>query len=76
MARHPCPCCGFLAFEEPVGSFAACPVCAWEDDPVLLEYPGHVGGANRRSLCAEQRAWLASPSAGAERHAGYRRDPA
>jgi Cysteine-rich CPCC len=48
--RFPCPCCGFLTMGEPPGSFAICPVCAWEDDNVQHRDPSYVGGANRISL--------------------------
>lgn len=54
-ATFPCPCCGFLVFSEPAGSFDICPLCAWEDDSVQLEAPGYPGGANRDSLCQAQR---------------------
>jgi hypothetical protein len=44
-ARFPCPCCGYLTFGEPPGSYAICPICFWEDDPVQLRFPTR-GGAN------------------------------
>ena len=51
MARYACPCCGFLTLEEPErGNYEICPVCFWEDDPVQLEDPDYVGGANDVSL--------------------------
>lgn len=32
--RYPCPCCGYLTYEAPVGgSMQLCPVCFWEDAP-------------------------------------------
>ncbi len=49
--RFPCPCCGYLTLgESPPGTFAICPVCAWEDDNVQYEDPLYEGGANRVSL--------------------------
>ena len=54
-APYPCPCCGFLVFEEPSGSFEICPLCGWEDDSVQLQAPGYAGGANAESLCEAQR---------------------
>jgi hypothetical protein len=26
-AQYPCPCCGFLVFDEEPGSFSICPIC-------------------------------------------------
>ncbi len=50
-ADFPCPCCGFLAFEEPPGSFEICGICFWEDDAVQLEYATTLaGGANKVTL--------------------------
>lgn len=48
---YPCPCCGYLTFEEPPnGSYDICPVCFWEDDEIQLEDPDYEGGANGPSL--------------------------
>lgn len=58
--RYPCPCCGRLVFDEPPGSYAICPVCFWEDDPVQLRWPDFGGGANRPSLREAQAGYLAS----------------
>jgi Cysteine-rich CPCC len=47
----PCPCCGYLTFdEEPCGGFEICPVCYWEDDYVQNNDPIYKGGANGISL--------------------------
>lgn len=36
--RYACPCCDFLTLEEPpVGTFAICPVCWWEDDNIQFD---------------------------------------
>jgi len=51
----PCPCCGFLVFAEPAGSYEICPLCNWEDDAIQLVSPGYAGGANKESLCTAQR---------------------
>lgn len=49
--RYPCPCCGYLTLgEEPPGTFAVCPVCAWEDDNVQYHDHEYEGGANAVSL--------------------------
>lgn len=56
----PCPCCGSTIFPEPPGSNEVCAVCSWEDDPVQLRFPLMAGGANRQSLYASQRAFIAA----------------
>src|SRR5882724_2938731 len=53
--RYPCPCCGYLVFHEPTGSFDICPICFWEDDIVQLAFPMMSGGANALSLYASQQ---------------------
>ncbi len=58
--RFPCPCCGYLVFDEPPGSYDLCPVCQWEDDALQLEYATTLsGGANGGTLLDEQRGFLA-----------------
>src|SRR5690349_10060472 len=37
--QYPCPCCGYMSFEEPPGSYNICPICFWEDDAVQLAFP-------------------------------------
>ena len=50
--KFACPCCRLLTLsEQPPGTFAICPVCYWEDDPVQFEDLNFKGGANRVSLC-------------------------
>lgn len=51
-----CPCCGYhtLYTLEP-GSFEACSICFWEDDPVQSQDPDYEGGANHPSLRQAQR---------------------
>ncbi|MBR7827436.1 hypothetical protein KDK95_14050 [Actinospica sp. MGRD01-02] len=51
----PCPCCGYLVFDEPPGSYEICPVCIWEDDLVQLRWPSYTGGANKPSLIDAQQ---------------------
>jgi hypothetical protein len=53
--KLPCPCCGYLAFDEPPGSYDMCPVCDWEDDDLQLRFPDLAGGANRLSLIEAQQ---------------------
>lgn len=55
----PCPCCGYLVFDEPPGSYTICPVCQWEDDALQLEYATTLrGGANGGTLLEEQQRFL------------------
>lgn len=49
MQGSPCPCCGYLTFDEQ-GHFDICPVCFWEDDPVQSNDEEYVGRANGISL--------------------------
>ena len=52
----PCPCCGYLPFSEPPGSYDICPICFWEDDGLQLEFATTLsGGANRVTLLEAQR---------------------
>lgn len=46
---YPCPCCGYLVFDEEPGSYDNCPVCGWEDDLSQLRFPT-MAGANRPLL--------------------------
>jgi hypothetical protein len=52
---YPCPCCGYVVFAEPPGSYAICPICFWEDDAIQLRWPDLAGGANRPSLRDSQQ---------------------
>ena len=54
MNRYPCPCCGYLVFDEGPGSYDICPICFWEDDAVQLEFATNGGGANKVSLVGGQ----------------------
>lgn len=49
-----CPCCGYIVFEEPPGSYDICPICFWEDDVFQLYYPSQSGGPNKCSLIESQ----------------------
>lgn len=51
--KYPCPCCGYLVFDEAPGSFDICPICYWEDEAMQLRYP-HERGANRVTLVEAQ----------------------
>ena len=55
----PCPCCGYLVFPNPPGSYDICPVCGWEDDLSQLRFPLTDGGANADSLLEAQQIYLA-----------------
>ncbi len=49
--KYICPCCGFKTLgEKPPGTYAICPVCRWEDDPVQFDDPNFEGGSNTISL--------------------------
>ena len=57
----PCPCCGYLVFEERPGSYEICRVCGWEDDVSQLRFPTR-SGANaplieRQRAVANPREW-------------------
>lgn len=56
--EYPCPCCGYLVFDEPPGSYAICPICFWEDDHVQLRFPTLEGGANELSLIQSQKNYV------------------
>jgi len=52
---YPCPCCGYLMFGGPPGTFEICEICGWEDDFAQLRFPALAGGANRVSLIEAQQ---------------------
>jgi hypothetical protein len=52
-ARFPCPCCGYLVFDDPPGSYEICPICFWEDDVSQLKFPSTTG-ANHPTLIEAQ----------------------
>lgn len=73
----PCPCCGYVVFRQPPGSYDICPICGWEDDLSQLRFPT-TSGANaplvdcqREYAChhAEDR------TATGQGELGYVRDP-
>lgn len=58
-STFPCPCCGYLSFDQPPGSYEICEICFWEDDELQLEYATTLaGGANRPTLLDAQRNFL------------------
>jgi hypothetical protein len=58
-STFPCPCCGYLSFDQPPGSYEICEICFWEDDELQLEYATTLaGGANRPTLHDAQRNFL------------------
>ena len=80
-ATYPCPCCGYLVFDEPPGGYDICGICGWEDDAIQLRWPDYRGGANGASLL-EHQAGFARRLAEVPRsaaftgpEAGDRRDP-
>jgi hypothetical protein len=52
--HYPCPCCGYLVFDEAPGSYDICEICYWEDDVIQLRWPDYAGGANSPSLIEAQ----------------------
>jgi hypothetical protein len=64
--RYPCPCCGYLTYEEPPGSYAICDVCFWEDDIAQLRWPLLEGGPNRWCLVDGQANYAAIGAMDAE----------
>ena len=56
--RFPCVCCGYLVFEDPVGSWMICPICWWEDDLTQARWPMLTGAANQFSLIECQQNYL------------------
>ena len=55
--RYPCPCCGYLVFDEGPGSYDICPICFWEDDLSQLRFAFTEDGPNCVSLWDGQRAY-------------------
>ena len=74
--KFPCPCCGFVVFAQPVGSYEICPLCDWEDDPVQLMFPALGGGANHFSLFEAQSRALRAAAPEVQLYRGFVRHPA
>lgn len=71
MAEYPCPCCGYLVFDEEPGSYDICEVCGWEDDLSQLRFATTGGGPNHAALVACQQQFIAANQTVPDRH----RDP-
>jgi hypothetical protein len=50
---YPCPCCGYIVFEQGPGSYDICKICFWEDDLSQLRLPTTTG-ANHVNLIEAQ----------------------
>lgn len=74
MSAYPCPCCGYLVFDEPPGSSDICMICFWEDDALQLRFPELADQTNVVSLAEAQRNY-ANYAAIEERFAGDVRQP-
>lgn len=72
--RYPCPCCGYLVFDEPPGSGDICLICFWEDDAEQLRFPTLEDATNVVSLMQAQSGY-AQYGAIEERFAGDVRKP-
>ncbi len=72
--RFPCPACGFLVFEETLGSYDICPLCGWEDDYVQLMFPTSAVGANKKCLADWQADALRMFPLGFAETSGFIRD--
>jgi hypothetical protein len=76
-SAYPCPCCGYLVFDEEPGSYDICPVCNWEDDLSQLRFPT-MGGANRPLIQCQQeypRSRRSEKSDTSPEQLGFVRDP-
>jgi hypothetical protein len=71
--RYPCPCCGYLVFDQEPGSYGICPICFWEDDLSQLRFV-RTTGANHVTLIEAQRNFARS-GASEERLAVHCRKP-
>lgn len=71
---YPCPACGFLVFDNQLGSYDIYPVCHWEDDLVQYKYPTMSGGANTESLLTYQKECLKQIPLDITEHNGFKRD--
>ncbi len=70
-----CPSCGFKTIgDSNYGSYAICPVCDWEDDPVQLANPTSAGGANKISLAESQENIMADYPLNVNQVKGFERD--
>lgn len=52
-----CACCGYRTLDGARGGYEICQICFWEDDPVQVNDPHSVGGANAISLVQAQEAY-------------------
>ena len=48
--HFPCPCCGYIVFQQQPGNHEVCPICLWEDDLAQLRFPLMPGSSNKVSL--------------------------
>lgn len=69
--KYPCPCCGYLVFSEPLGSYEICPICCWEDDLSQLRFPTTLG-ANSITLIQAQENYASYGVSKAGRDCGAR----
>ena len=53
-SKYTCPCCGYLIFDCPPGSYEICSICFWEDSISELRFP-KTTGANHVNLIEAQK---------------------
>jgi hypothetical protein len=73
-SKFPCPCCGYLVFNQVPGFHQTCPICGWEDDLSQLRFPLMPGSSNGVCLREAQRNF-ADYGASEQRNRGRVRDP-
>ena len=71
--KFPCPCCGYLVFDQMPGSHKVCPICCWEDNLVQLRFPLMPGASNVVSLQVAQQNYQQFGSAEKRKFSSVRR---
>jgi hypothetical protein len=62
-----------MTLKGEYGSYATCPLCDWEDDPVQLANPTSEGGANKKSLLQAQQSSVEKYPVHVQLAGGFRR---
>lgn len=56
--KYTCPCCGYMTFDEALGSDEICDICSWHDDLVSYNHPDRAIGPNKVTLIQAQVNYL------------------